>query len=865
MKVITFDQVDRFLSNLWDMFPLVISNPKSTDPNDLVQPMKNWSKEFCQVGIPTSSQLVGKGGAGNVFDLKINKDRVLASGLSFNWEGYWLVYWTDVVVKVGHRRQAIKMQLEKEDTYFRIVSNNYLHEAIVYGLVGHLSNVEIGLALPRNFGMFMCNSKIYTITEKYDMTLFDAIRTKVVKPDDLPIIILHFAVQFWAMKEYMGIEHFDMHSDNIMIQVFKSDEQRRTIIHGEVASEITSFEYIFPWGDKIIVPNIGLMPKIIDWGMCRVDLRESHGQPFVFENNSTFNDKSYFLNEAMASTTNGDMEYNYMVANILEEIEENYLPASYKRVLIPLMKATLTKKTYSHLTSTKWTRDVGTTTDRTRPVKKLCRYLGEGDETDNILTVDFTKTKRGREMFQNFIQASDKLTTDCAVIKKGNKKKCAEYEDQRTEWDANAVLATSFVKNSITTQTQNVWITPGKNFKSTIRRHDLAQFLQLDHVRTQTYLVNYQPSHYPQLVLPNKERLNFLPTHRMSDFEAPPEFLIGKPLPDVNLRITYLPNQAKVTCAIDESLWDSSDRYKNSVSINGQFFIVNYNIKNPLTNWLKADDDGIPIGFYYDRKSGQGGTVLPTQPPYDLDFGVVTVYKNKLTIYRKPDFYDLHQLTTQPILVYCCNKSQNKVDKKVACFSMPVIELDRNKQPITSLKYDIAFESGPILIWEGKIVFTREKMMNDMFDMKALADRLALGEPDDIPTGHELVTDVSNYPYYQVQPEEKDCHAYLNKAGEVRFYSDQRHSNSFTPCHALCLTWDDEWISVIGEGRGYTSVGLDRPQFTSLLSTLNVRHAIGLDGGFSASVLHNLDGVKTYVLHDPDKRPVGMNLTWSWK
>ena len=865
MKVIAFDQVDKFLSNLWEAFPKIIKNPKTDLYKLLFGPVHDWSKEFCD-SVDTSVPLIGKGGFNEVIPLIVSDQEITATGISFNWNGYWLPYWTDVVLKKNIYYEKPSMIITQDDDgTFRIKSSAYIHNAIVHSVIGHLSNIEAGLCLPKHFGVFTCSkNRFFEVVEKEDITLDQALIQKKIKPSHLPIIILHLAVQFWAMQKYMGINNFDLFAPNIMLQYFKKDELNRTIIHGEVADDINFFEYILPWGEKITVPNIGYMPKIIDWGVSRIDLRKSHNQPFIFEGNDDVIGSLAQLKKAYKSKRNGDVDYNYLLATIMVVIEHNNLGSYYNKVFNPLYYETVPEKIYDY-----FGQDMGTTADITSPLQKLLYYMSRlnfrrpKSEYDNgILTVDFTKKKYGRELMQTFIKTSDKRITEC-VLNKGTRNKCNDYKQELIEWNPNATLPTNFSKNSITSGTPYVWSKKNISLKKTISKDELTPFIQYNNGSSTSMLINFQPSQYPKLVLPNNEKLFFLKTHRLTDFEAPPYYLIDTPLPDINLRLTYLPKQANIECRFGDSLWTALEDVENGVCINGSFFIVDDNIENPITSYLKEDNLWNPIGYYYDRKTNVGSTIYPLTSPYSEDFGVITVSNNKLKLYQKHEFDRLHETINTPILVYCANKNQKTANKKLACFDVPVIAF-RNGRPSTKLNYDIAFESGPVLIWDGKIIFTREKMLNSIFDMKHLISKFPIGTPNFIPKGYTVVDDPSKYPYYKLCTEEEDCYAYMNQPGESKFYADQRHSNSFQVIHVLCETWSGEFVSILIEGRGYTTVGLDKAQVASIVSLFNVKNAIGLDGGFSANVLHSIHGQKTFVLHDPEKRAIGISLLWSW-
>jgi len=445
------------------------------------------------------------------------------------------------------------------------------------------------------------------------------------------------------------------------------------------------------------------------------------------------------------------------------------------------------------------------------------------------------------------------------ILTKGNEKQCNSMKQNLSRLNPNTTVQNS-IGNYVLPKSSRLWVDYGKELKPEIKEKNLI----LHQEWGTSYKIILEPLHYPNLVLPNKEKLNFMATHRLTNFLAPPKSLIGTPLPNVNIHLTYIQNDGsnEIYATIGDDLWTGSKAMKNGISLNGGYFIVNYNVENPLTSYLTEEDLMNPLGYFYNN--GVGNTIIPTMPPYNKDFAVVTVTSdNKVKMYRQEEFLSKHKTTTRDILVYCCDKNQKTIENKVACFSIPIVDINpKTNKPVKSkIDYKIAFETGPILIWDGEIVFTRKKMMNDMFIMKDLINEYPQGDPEwRLPSDFEVVDNPLKYPYYKLQPEEENCFAYNNNDGEYAFYSDQRSSSSFHVTHVLCITYDDKVISILVEGRVFTGLGVDRAQLASLVSLFNVKYAVALDGGFSANVLYTEKKNHKYILQDPEKRPLGIAL-----
>jgi hypothetical protein len=351
---------------------------------------------------------------------------------------------------------------------------------------------------------------------------------------------------------------------------------------------------------------------------------------------------------------------------------------------------------------------------------------------------------------------------------------------------------------------------------------------------------------------------------------SPPKQLINKPLTAVHSHFIYLDKAKDIVGYTEDDLYSASIQIigkKRGISINGPYFIVTGNVENPLTSFLKEDNIFRPVGYYYniDEKK-ESGTLLPIPYPYKKDFASICVdSSNKIHFMKNDEFLKHHKTHLVSSLVYLCDKNGSVFKKGqknvVARIDTPEIKMNKNGGPETDLDYKLAFQSGPVLIWDGKLVFTREKMIGE----KLVFEDSVIGRTKLAPwkLHKELVmatqADIKKATHYLLDKNDQTVDAYNNKEGETKFIYGQRASPNLNIFSALCETNDGKTMIALIEGRGYTAPGLDRSQFAALLATMNVKYAVCLDGGFSANVIFK-NKERSWLLNDPEKRQLGLSL-----
>jgi len=414
-------------------------------------------------------------------------------------------------------------------------------------------------------------------------------------------------------------------------------------------------------------------------------------------------------------------------------------------------------------------------------------------------------------IFNNIITEDDG-TYNNIIQKATNQQKCIEYKRKIVDrYDPNSTLKSSPFNNIITNKNN---ISKANGFYL-LNRHILYKLIQLN----------------PGIL--DMDYLKFKKRQRWIDYKYVSKDLMGSNIWNVRVHQFVKLKRMNIDLPIGKSLWETAIESKNDgLFINGGFFIVNKNIKNPL---------GLKVGFlkppskndlykhigYYKSKDGSN-TVLNVPFGYEKDYGVIIVDNNNFKLMKYEDFMNKHKLIKSKQLIQLGN---NKIIEVLS----DVIETVNNEPVIIDkkFKYDKAFVSGPVLIWNGKVVFD-DKKLNELLKYN----------------GKE----------YKIVEVAKNSNKYIAEEFEKDFPYGQRHSNTYVNHTIIAQDKKGNTNFFLIEGRGYYSPGLVRTQVAKLLKEFDIQYAISLDGGFSTQAVIKQDDKCKFVLNDPEKRNVGLSI-----
>lgn len=305
---------------------------------------------------------------------------------------------------------------------------------------------------------------------------------------------------------------------------------------------------------------------------------------------------------------------------------------------------------------------------------------------------------------------------------------------------------------------------------------------------------------------------------------------------------------------LTDKVRDASER--NSIFINGNYFIVdgNYRSLNPPA----ADLNGYPIGYYYKRNSrNQMGTALQFPPELLAHYGVVWKRKNTVNISSWEEFAAMHEKLNVNITYVALN---SPTKKRVRC-SVPVIKM-RDAQGRDSVfgagltpvlksgvePYDFAFTCGPFLV-KGDQPYFNDRILNQQitFNGHQSCDNSA-----GVRTGAKM-----SY-YHQDNPD--NLLFRMTEAGGGTIYG-QKHSNWLTNSTVVGLSTQGELKFFIIEGRGFDYPGIDRVEAAKLLSRkFGMRTVVSLDGGFSSNAVFYSEAEHGWrrLVDIPEDRHIGL-------
>ena len=314
------------------------------------------------------------------------------------------------------------------------------------------------------------------------------------------------------------------------------------------------------------------------------------------------------------------------------------------------------------------------------------------------------------------------------------------------------------------------------------------------------------------------------------------------------------------------------------LSINGGYFIVQPNMEDPLTHCFVPTPARLyemkelfaPIG-YTTVAPNDHVTKLNFPKAYNTYLAVILTNGTGIWIERYGDFLARHNTVKVPRLY-------KNLDSPGRYF---ISCEDQIQEPATlrigqPLDYTQAITSGPILIWEGNVVFTQDTVNNSRFVTDGTF-RFP-GDPD-CDTEADLFTayrGTINVGHIDVRVPNNTRYAAVNSAVDNKLYSysghrdrdyntmyGQRHSDVYMVHNVLAIDNLGNVLIFFVEGRGYDAPGLTRPQLADMISNFRIRYAVSLDGGFSANcVFRNSKAKPVYLKNDPEKRQVGTSISF---
>lgn len=486
---------------------------------------------------------------------------------------------------------------------------------------------------------------------------------------------------------------------------------------------------------------------------------------------------------------------------------------------------------------------------------------------ENSLYLSVDDFDKKWNILDKFIKKTNKAE---ACFNKKGLDGCADLFSEVKKWDPSALLKRKLYapirKNS-------------KIFsKNEIKDHDILQdseYLIESDITDSFHIFSFQinPKALNMSYKTNGSSLFYSKYQNGLDYQEIADYISGNPIEIVNLHCLVVRPKTIFDINIYNtgSLWDVSKMFEKNTSgfaINGGYFTTPQNF-NDLTKGYP--EDGIPpnivernivqktpIGFFYNSNlsNNSNGTYLPVPRGYRSMFAVIYCRKKDSRIYieRYEEFMSKHE-TIQETVIYKMDSDK----MKYYATSVPVIKMDTGKKqgniPVlkdgTDIPYRWAFCTGPILVYDSKVVFDKKIMLEKEFYITE-DDRPVLDIQEKPPNGEK----------YKVLPMAKNNKKFMVESNDKAGAYGSRHSNRLAIHNVMAIDKRGNLMFFFVEGRGFNAPGLDRVQVAYLISKFELLRAVSLDGGFSANALYktSTSADKKYILNDPEKRKIGISM-----
>ena len=408
------------------------------------------------------------------------------------------------------------------------------------------------------------------------------------------------------------------------------------------------------------------------------------------------------------------------------------------------------------------------------------------------------------------------------------------------------------------------------------------------------------------------------------DFNKVKPDKIGKYIELIVLYVLKVKQPVNMTIDIGNNLWKSAHKnlgnFSSGFSVNGNFFITEKLLDDyKLHPNIKPFSIEKPIGFFYDENNiKNSGTLAPIPTKYRHRYAAIYTVKerdhsgqikSKIYFDRYSDFIDKHYTIEVPekISVYEYGKWSKPREIK-----SKIISVNNGKsyggKPDTDIFYSQAFVSGPILVWNGVLEFTEQVMSTSEFvlddnkytrgvnqcflpdkcktdnrsykvkDIREIASKCGIDiykRRNDLKTRNQLCDEIKNKAKqvrseqtkgipYKTYSDSETSSKYFSSEGEYSFPYGQRLSNLFVNQTIMAQDKEGNIVFFLLEGRGYGAPGLPRDKLAELVSKFDIMYAVSLDGGFSTNAVIKYDNNYKWLLNDPEKRELGLSLSFGF-
>lgn len=809
----SFDSSQFLFENLWKEFPNLVTTTAQQSSNQevkIINRLIHSSLEFCQLkeakyfNIRTFSE----GAFGMVGLIRVGTKEVKAAVFSFDPSGNKNnLFYCGIIIKTGIRQVPIKIYKVNRN---HISVTDPLSDMIFGSVLGHLYDIGVNPFVCKYFGTYYCSVKketsmlIESSTYELRAKLRRTDRARVT-PAELKNILVQLVYNFFILKVYYGAVHFDSHLRNIMLTDLESTDY---MYHGKKFSDLKYIAFTTAENQRVIIRKGKYLCKLIDYGCMMLHLNRSKMPRFkrdliietsiedIFSIGASQSLTLAVKDERYANTT--DLLFSLInVYEFLSKDLENLDTLAVNRKPIPENSdhlEVINEVSYAifGITMTEFLHNNPELNVAVTPRGHFNWFM-------NNHTVGFNQEKYRNPRF-----LLDGLVKLCTKSSRNNEFLFFEPEINPEEIsDENTLTLTSDASSYIRAFNRFEKIisyTEECKADSTSISCDIVKLykhqLSYDTFTDKTVIDNNNI----QILLKNSY-FGVTPTYKnynswLNGIRIPKD-RAEKPIEDVKVYMISLKKFSDIKIRTNDFLTKSSG------------FTV------PLGVAALFNGKAKPLGFFANRNPEE---VYPTgqryfPPDYHPYLGVITYDGKNLQLEKYCDFLKRHKTFPGKIPINDPNVYEQS---------------DIIATPLMNVNYQWAVTVGPILVWNGQIVF-------DENTLKQQSKQKIFGN-----SSRYLF--VGNNPGYFGMTDSAEIQPQL-------IFVQRKNKSGF----------------LFVEGGGYLTQGLDRTTTALLCRNLDVQKAVCVSAGFSSNVIIRENDKQVYLSKSPIRNVHGavMDVIWS--
>lgn len=278
----SFDSSEFLFEQIWKLFPTIVSRKNN---NKILHELIVSSTNFCELKAKHyfSLKYINEGSFGAVGLIGVNKNPLKAAIFSFDRNGENSLFYTKVIIKIGKQRETKIKRLGMST----ISISDPLSDMIFGSALGHLFDIGVCPFITKYFGTYLCkNKETSIIIEASDEELLQKLnrnQNNRVNAKQLQNILVQYAYCLYILKIYYGTVHFDTHLRNILLTDLEKDDY---MYHSKYMNQVnfiileTGITNVNGLPILVVIKRDRYLLKLIDFGSMLMCFDRSHFSRF---------------------------------------------------------------------------------------------------------------------------------------------------------------------------------------------------------------------------------------------------------------------------------------------------------------------------------------------------------------------------------------------------------------------------------------------------------------------------------------------------------------------------------------------------------------------------------------------------------